>query len=185
LKAAFKSLSSNLKLGHVMDLLIDRLPQGIEDNAKALLRDAGEKSLALATAESCTGGLLAALLTDVEGFSRAFERGFIVYSESAKTEMLGVSSELIAIEGAVSRAVAEAMARGAIEHSGADVALAITGFAGPGAPTDETGLVHLACQRRGGEIRHREEHFGERGRAAIRAEAIKTAIAMMHGALSQ
>src|SRR3546814_7275302 len=108
----------------------------------------------LATAESCTGGLLASLLTDVEGASHAFERGFVVYSEKAKCELLGIQQADITHCGAVSRTVAIAMAKGSIHSSEADIALSITGFAGDG---DEPGLVHFACARRDGYVVQREE----------------------------
>ena len=167
-----------------MDLLVDRLPDDVERLVKTLLHDACDRSLTLATAESCTGGLLAALLTDVEGYSHAFERGFIVYSEEAKADLLGISPALIDTEGAVSKAVALAMAQGALARSAADIVLAVTGFAGSAGPDDEPGLVHFACVRRGRAPAHREEHFGNRGRTAIRLDAIRVSIAMMHDALA-
>lgn len=166
-----------------MEPLIDRMPDDIEAGVKALLKAACARSLTLATAESCTGGLLAALLTDVDGCSHAFERGFIVYSEEAKVGMLGVDRALIDREGAVSRAVALAMANGALAHSAADVVLSVTGFAGPGGPNDEPGLVHLACTRRGRPAIHREVHLGDIGRSAVRIAAIRIALAMMADAL--
>jgi nicotinamide-nucleotide amidase len=132
--------------------------------------------LALAVAESCTGGLLASLLTDVEGFSHVFDRGFITYSEHAKVEMLGVPNALIAQEGAVSKEVAIAMAEGALARSRANIACAITGFADAG---EEPGLVHLACARDGRVTAHREEHFGGVGRGATRVGAMEVAVGMM------
>jgi nicotinamide-nucleotide amidase len=161
------------------DRLVDRLPDDIEDAVKALLQKACDRSLTIATAESCTGGLICALLTDVEGCSHAFERGFIAYSPEAKTEMLSVSRPLIDQKGAVSREVALEMLQGALKRSSADIALAVTGFAGPAAPGDEPGLVHFACSRRGRLPAHRELHLGDIGRAAVRLEAVRTAIAMM------
>lgn len=163
--------------------LVDRLPDDIEDAVKDLLTTACDRSLTLATAESCTGGLICALLTDVEGCSHAFERGFIVYSPEAKTEMLGVSRPLIDQKGAVSRDVALAMVEGALQRSAADVALAVTGFAGPAALDDEPGLVHLACLRRGRLPDQRVLHLGDIGRAEVRLEAVRTAIEMMRQAL--
>lgn len=167
-----------------MERLIDRLPDDIEHLVQALLRAACARKLTLATAESCTGGLLAALLTDVEGCSHAFERGFIAYSEEAKSEMLGIAPQLIVAEGAVSRAVAIAMADGALVQSRADIALAVTGFAGEAGPGDEPGLVHLACIRHGRAPAHREIHLGDIGRAAVRVETVRVALAMMIDALS-
>ena len=165
------------------DPLIARLPQDVEQAVTALLQQACTRGLALATAESCTGGLLAALLTDVEGCSHAFERGFVAYSEEAKSGMLGIDRHLIDAEGAVSKTVALAMANGALAHSRADVAMAITGFAGPAGPDDEPGLVHFACARRGRAAAHREAHFGNIGRGAVRVAAVRVALAMMGEAL--
>jgi len=167
------------------DRLIDRLPDDIEQRIRALLARACDNCLTLATAESCTGGLIGALLTDVEGMSHAYERGFIVYTDDAKAALLGIPRSLIDMHGAVSREVALAMVEGALFHSRADVALAVTGFAGAGASGDEPGLVHLACQRRGGSPDHREAHFGDIGRAAIRLETVRTAVAMMTVALER
>lgn len=166
-----------------MQPLIDRMPDDVDALARHLLEQAGRRGLTLATAESCTGGLLGAILTDVEGLSHAFERGFIVYSDAAKAGLLGIARPLIDAEGAVSKAIALAMAQGAIAHSPADIALAITGFAGPAGPDDEPGLVHFACVRRGREPVHREAHFGDGGRSAVRTAAIRTALDMMIAAL--
>jgi len=155
------------------------IPADVETLAAAMLERACSADLSLATAESCTGGLIASLLTDVEGASHAFERGFVVYSEDAKAELLGVAPEMIDKFGAVSRDVALAMAKGALDHSNADIALAVTGFAGAGSPEDEAGLVHFACARRGGSVDHREEHFGDVGRGPVRIECLRVALQMM------
>ena len=160
------------------------LPTSTEEAAEALLHICCDADLKIATAESCTGGLLASLLTDVEGASHAFERGFIVYSEDAKCELLGIAREQIDACGAVSRDVAIAMAAGAIDQSKADIALAVTGYAGKAPPGEEAGLVHFACARRGGAITHREEHFGDVGRGPIRIEAISIALVMMKDAVN-
>lgn len=138
----------------------------------------------LASAESCTGGLLASVLTDVEGMSHAFERGFVVYTDNAKSQLLGVSADLIDREGAVSRPVAIAMAEGGIARSDADICLAVTGFSGPGRPDDEPGLVHFACQRRGSDVQHREEHFGDIGRGETRIACLRVALEMIGAELS-
>ena len=159
------------------------LPREIEDAAERVLKTACAAELSLATAESCTGGLLASLLTDVEGASHAFERGFVVYSEDAKCELLGIQREQVEHCGAVSKDVALAMARGAITHSKADIALAITGFAGRAADGEEAGLVHFACARRDGGITHREEHFGDVGRGPVRIASLRVALEMMERAL--
>ena len=152
------------------------LPNRVEEATRRLLAKACERDLVLATAESCTGGMLASLLTDVPGVAHAFDRGFVTYSEEAKTEMLGVPADLIAAEGAVSRAVAIAMAEGALERSRAHITLSITGFADSG---DEPGLVHFACARSGRITAHREAHFGPIGRGATRIACMEVAIDMM------
>jgi nicotinamide-nucleotide amidase len=131
--------------------------------------------LKLATAESCTGGMVAAALTDIAGSSDVLERGFVVYSNQAKTDMLGVPPALIARVGAVSEEVARAMAEGALAHSGAEICVSITGIAGPGGGTEAkpVGLVHLACARKGRGTLH-ERHVFPGDRAAVRrASAIR------------
>ena len=152
------------------------LPGTLEEATHRLLDKACELDLMLATAESCTGGMLASLLTDVKGVAHAFDRGFVTYSEEAKTAMLGVPAALIEQSGAVSKEVAIAMAEGALARSQAHIALAITGFADEG---DEPGLVHFACARTGRKTQHREEHFGPKGRGEVRIAALQTAVAMM------
>jgi nicotinamide-nucleotide amidase len=152
------------------------LPDETEEATRRLLAKACERELILATAESCTGGMLASLLTDVQGVAHAFDRGFVTYTEEAKTEMLGVPPALIEEKGAVSREVALAMAEGALARSRANIALSITGFADKG---DEPGLVHFACARAGRVTAHREEHFGPGGRGATRVKCMKVAVEMM------
>jgi len=156
------------------------LPDRVEEATQRLLAKASERDLVLATAESCTGGMLASLLTDVRGFSHVFDRGFVTYSEESKTELLGVPAELIEEKGAVSKEVAIAMAEGAMAGSRAHIALAITGFADAG---DEPGLVHFACARQGRITAHREEHFGGVGRGAVRLAALEVAVEMMEAML--
>lgn len=138
----------------------------------------------IACAESCTGGLLASLLTDVEGCSGAFERGFITYTDEAKTEMLGVDPVLISTQGAVSAPVSLAMARGALENSRADIAVSITGYAGAPEPGGEEGEVHLAVVATRGADLQRECHFGQRGRDANRLLAARAALEMLEEALA-
>jgi nicotinamide-nucleotide amidase len=147
------------------------------DEILALCRKAG---LRLATAESCTGGLIAAVLTDIPGSSDVFERGFVTYSNEAKSELLGVPADLIAKHGAVSREVAEAMARGALANSHADIAVAVTGVAGPGGGTSEkpVGLVHLAGAR-GGRVIHRPIRLGDIGRSQIREASVAEAFRLV------
>ena len=152
------------------------LPNETEEATRRLLQKASERGLRLATAESCTGGMLASMLTDVQGVAHAFERGFVTYSSEAKHEMLGVPMELIEEKGAVSRDVAVAMAEGALARSRAHIALSITGFADKG---DEPGLVHFGCARAGRATAHREEHFGPGGRGATRVRCMKVAVEMM------
>jgi nicotinamide-nucleotide amidase len=152
------------------------LPDETEEATRRLLEKASERNLRLATAESCTGGMLASLLTDVQGVAHAFERGFVTYTNEAKNEMLGVPMDLIREKGAVSREVAMAMAEGAVERSRANIAVAITGFADKG---DEPGLVHFGCARAGRATAHREEHFGPGGRGATRVKCMKVAVEMM------
>lgn len=159
------------------------MPDGLVELAQDVLERAKNSHAKLTTAESCTGGLLAALLTDVEGLSHAFERGFVVYSNEAKCDLLGIERALVDDCGAVSREVAEAMAKGALARSGADVALAITGFAGPAGEKDEEGLVHFGAAHANGDLRHREEHFGAIGRDPVRIAALDTALTMMREAL--
>ena len=152
------------------------LPPELEEGTRRLLEKACERELTLATAESCTGGMLASLLTDVRGSAHAFDRGFVTYTNEAKHEMLGVSMELIEREGPVSEAVAVAMAEAALARSRANIAVSITGFADSG---DEPGLVHFGCARAGRRTTHREEHFGSIGRGATRIAAMRVAIEMM------
>ena len=159
------------------------IPDALERRAARVLQLASDLERRLATAESCTGGLLAALLTDVRGLGHVFDRGFVTYSEEAKCDLLGIARELVDDCGAVSEPVARAMAQGAITRSEADVALSVTGFAGPGGPDDEEGLVHFACATREGACAHREEHFGAIGRAGVRIAALEVALAMMEDAL--
>jgi nicotinamide-nucleotide amidase len=167
------------------ETLHESVPNSLEDKACAVLEKAHRKQRMLATAESCTGGLLAALLTDVRGRGHVFERGFVTYSEQAKSDLLGIPLDTIKRCNAVSKTVALAMANGALGRSDADVALSITGFAGPGGPEDEEGLVHFACASRHGEPCHREEHFGAIGRAGVRIAALEVALSMMDDALDR
>ena len=158
------------------------LPADLEMQVHRVLKLLFDRKLTVVTAESCTGGLLSSVLTDVDGYGRVFERGFVTYSETAKTELLGVAPEILRSEGAVSKAAAIAMTEGALDRSKADIAIAITGFAGPAGPDDTPGLVHFACLRRGGPIDHRNEEFGEQGRGGVRIAALGTAIRMLERA---
>ncbi|MBV1707772.1 MAG: CinA family protein [Hyphomicrobiales bacterium] len=150
-----------------------------------LVAQATARHLWFATAESCTGGLLAGLFTEIPGSSAVFDRGFVTYSNQAKMEILGVDGAIIARDGAVSRATACAMVEGALAHSRADIALAITGIAGPGggSPEKPEGLVWFACQRRGTQTLSLERRFGPLGRSQVRAAALATALMMLREAL--
>jgi len=164
-------------MAEALDLSV---PPALDDLARDVLTLACDRDLKLATAESCTGGLLASLLTDIPGCSHAFERGFVVYTEAAKHELLQVPEAMLEQHGAVSKAVALALAEGAIANSQADIVAAITGFteAGPN-PGDDAGLVHFASARRGRPARHRLVCFGDIGRGPVRQGALETALAMM------
>lgn len=151
------------------------------DGATRVLQLARDNNLKIVTAESCTGGLIAGLLTEISGSSDVLERGYVTYSNDAKTECLGIPPSLIESQGAVSRNVAMAMADGALKASRADVAIAVTGVAGPGGGTPEkpVGLVHLAVHRKGHPTRHQECRFGDIGRAGVRLATIREALAML------
>ena len=171
------------KRAPVAETLEPALPKDLDEYACRVLDKAHERELKIATAESCTGGLLAALLTDVRGRGHVFERGFVTYTDESKAELLGIPIDVIRQNDAVSRTVALAMAEGALKRSNADVAVSITGFAGPGGDDDEEGLVHFGCARRDGTNCHREEHFGPIGRAGVRIAALEVALAMVDEAL--
>jgi nicotinamide-nucleotide amidase len=149
--------------------------------ARRVLDACRAKNLKLAVAESCTGGLLAAALTEIPGSSDVLDRGFVTYSNAAKQEMLGVPASLLETRGAVSKETAEAMAAGALERSGADLSASVTGVAGPGGGTAQkpVGLVHFAAARRGGRVLHRERRYGDPGRAEIRRRSVLEALAML------
>lgn len=148
-----------------------------------MLRDGG---LMLASAESCTGGLVAGLLTSIAGSSAVVERGFVTYSNEAKAEMLGVPLELIKQHGAVSEQVAREMAEGALSHSRALVAVSVTGVAGPGGGSKDkpVGLVHFACARTEMITHHVRMEYGDIGRDEVRMAAVGTALAMIRAQIS-
>ena len=153
--------------------------------ARALLDLCRAKRLTIATAESCTGGLVAAMLTEIPGSSDVFERGFVTYSNAAKSEMLGVPFWLIERHGAVSEDVARAMAGGALTHSQASLAVSVTGIAGPDGGTAEkpVGLVHFAAGRRDQPMLHERVVFGEIGRAEIRRRSVERALSLVRALL--
>jgi nicotinamide-nucleotide amidase len=156
-------------------------PEPLLMRARLLLDDCRQRGLRIVTAESCTGGLVAALLTEIAGSSDVVERGFVTYSNRSKQEMLDVPGDLIADFGAVSEPVARAMAEGALEQSHAHIAIAITGVAGPGGGTGmkPLGTVHFACARTNARIAHQHHMFGEIGRRGIRLAAVEVALEMM------
>lgn len=156
-------------------------PAKLTNLARMTLAAAKEKNLTIATAESCTGGLIAATLTEIPGSSDVFDRGFVTYSNNAKRDLLGVPGDLIADLGAVSEPVARAMAEGAVVMGEVDVAVAVTGVAGPGGgtPMKPVGLVHIACARKGHNIIHDFFQFGDIGRSEIRLRTAEEALAMM------
>jgi len=149
--------------------------------AEKLLESSRVQNLRIATAESCTGGLIAALLTEIPGSSDVFGRGFVTYSNEAKQDMLGVPAATLRQHGAVSEAVARLMAEGAVRNSTAQMSVAVTGIAGPGGGTDEkpVGLVHIAVARAGEPTIHRECRFGDMGRGEIRLKSVETALEML------
>lgn len=162
------------------ETLSPALPADLEAAVHQVLELACEKNLRLVTAESCTGGMLASLLTDVDGCGHVFERGFVTYTDAAKVQQLDVPKSLVKQFGAISAPVAKAMATGALERSEGDIAIAITGFAGRGAPQDEPGLVFLAAARRGGPGLLEEARFGDIGRGGVRLASLQRALEMLH-----
>jgi nicotinamide-nucleotide amidase len=155
-------------------------PAALLNQAESLLAAYRRAGLTIATAESCTGGLVAGCLTEIAGSSDVVECGFVTYSNTAKTEMLGVPARLIAERGAVSAEVAAAMVRGALDRSKADAAVALTGVAGPGGGTAEkpVGLVHFGAIRRGGVARARREVFAG-DRTEVRLDSVAAAFEML------
>lgn len=154
----------------------------LSKRATRLLDVCRARKIKLATAESCTGGLVAAALTEIAGSSDVFDRGFVTYSNAAKEKMLGVSADILKRFGAVSRETADAMAQGALAHSDAAVTVAVTGIAGPGGGSAEkpVGLVHFAAATRDGRSVHLEKRFGKIGRRRVRLRSVEEALAILH-----
>ena len=157
------------------------LPPDLLDQAASVLEACRAGGVMVATAESCTGGLIAAVLTEIPGSSDVVDRGFVTYSNQAKQELLGVPADLLATHGAVSEPVARAMADGALDRSRADVTVAVTGVAGPGGGSADkpVGLVWLAVARRDGATVAVERRFGDIGRAGIRLETVRVALELI------
>lgn len=157
----------------------------LRQRAAALLKAYERNGLKIATAESCTGGLVVALLTEIAGSSAVVERGFVTYSNEAKIELIGVPADLIAAHGAVSESVARAMAEGALARSHADVAVGITGIAGPTGATaaKPIGLVHFGLAKKGAATIHLERRYGDLGREIVRLRAVEDALGLLEQAL--
>ena len=154
--------------------------------AREVLALCGARGLKIATAESCTGGLVAALLTEIAGSSDVFERGFVTYSNAAKQELLGVAEATLAAHGAVSEATAREMALGALARSRAQIAVSITGVAGPGGGSagKPVGLVHFGCAGPNARLVALERRFGDLGRREVRLLAANQALALVAEAAS-
>jgi len=150
--------------------------------AKDLLAICKEKNLLIATAESCTAGLIAGTLTEIPGVSSILDRGYVTYSNEAKHEMLGVSRDILKTHGAVSAQTAEAMARGVLGHSRVHLAVSVTGIAGPdgGSPGKPVGLVYFAAASRTGKIVDAEKRYGDIGRTQVRKQSVLQAFKMLH-----
>lgn len=155
-------------------------PDDIQTLARQVIEAAAARGLTITTAESCTGGLVAGALTAVAGSSAVVERGFVTYSNAAKTELLGVPASLIEAHGAVSEPVARAMAEGAVTQSPAQVSISVTGVAGPGGGSADkpVGLVHFGAVGPGGVI-HVERRFGDIGREEIRLASVRVALGLL------
>lgn len=156
-------------------------PEEIEALARRIVATFAERKLMVTTAESCTGGLIAAALTEIPGSSAVVDRGFVTYTNDAKIAMIGVKAETIGAFGAVSRHTALEMAQGALLHSNATVSVAVTGIAGPGGGTAQkpVGLVHLAAHLRDGAVIHREMRYGDLGRDGIRLATVKSSLELL------
>ncbi|ASR06540.1 CinA family protein [Rhizobium sp. PEPV16] len=161
-------------------------PQDIISTAEAIVRDFTAAGLMISTAESCTGGLIAGALTEISGSSAVVDRGFVTYTNSAKMEMLGVQAETLLRFGAVSEETARQMVHGALFRSRAEIAVAVTGIAGPGGGSAEkpVGLVHLAAKSRAGTLIHRKMLYGDIGRSEVRLATIRTALEMVRSLLT-
>ena len=156
-------------------------PADITSMAEDIIRDFTAAGLMISTAESCTGGLIAGALTEISGSSAIVDRGFVTYTNTAKMQMLGVQEETLIRFGAVSEETARQMVHGALFRSRADLAVAVTGIAGPGggSPEKPVGLVHLAAKSRSGKLVHRKMLYGDIGRTDVRLATIRTALQML------
>ncbi|WP_209884842.1 CinA family protein [Rhizobium leguminosarum] len=161
-------------------------PKDILSAAEAIIRDFTAAGLMVSTAESCTGGLIAGALTEISGSSAVVDRGFVTYTNTAKIELLGVQAETLLRLGAVSEETARQMVHGALFRSRADIAVAVTGIAGPGGGSAEkpVGLVHLAAKSRAGALIHRKMLYGDIGRSEVRLATVRTALEMARSLLA-
>ncbi|WP_221963478.1 CinA family protein [Rhizobium laguerreae] len=166
--------------------MMSLFPDDILSAAEAIVRDFTAAGLMISTAESCTGGLIAGALTEISGSSAVVDRGFVTYTNSAKIEMLGVQAETLSRFGAVSEETARQMVHGALFRSRAEIAVAVTGIAGPGGGSAEkpVGLVHLAAKSRAGALIHRKVLYGDIGRSEVRLATIRTALKMVRSLLA-
>lgn len=165
------------------DIIDAILPSQSRDLAKRTLHRMSDANLRVATAESCTAGLLAAVMTNVEGCGHVFDRGFVTYELTAKCDMLGLAENIVQDNDAVNKEVALAMADAALAKSIADIAIGITGFAGKCEDDQEEGLVFIGLAAKGRETVYREEHYGAKGRDEIRQAALHSAFEMIDEAL--
>jgi nicotinamide-nucleotide amidase len=161
-------------------------PADLIQSAEALLSACRSREMRLATAESCTGGLIAAVLTEIPGSSDVVERGFVTYSNDAKIDMLGVTAAVIERHGAVSAAVALAMVEGALKHSRANLAVAVTGVAGPGGGTVQkpVGLVYLAVEQKGKPAVAQRFNFADMSRQDVRMSSVREALRLLSEAIA-
>ncbi|MGO6692877.1 CinA family protein [Rhizobium johnstonii] len=166
--------------------MMSLFPDDILSTAETIIRDFTAAGLMISTAESCTGGLIAGALTEISGSSAVVDRGFVTYTNSAKIEMLGVQTETLLRFGAVSEETARQMVQGALFRSRAEIAVAVTGIAGPGGGSAEKpiGLVHLAAKSRDGALIHRKMLYGDIGRSEVRLATIRTALEMVRSLLA-
>lgn len=158
----------------------------IAELSAAIVRLCRAKGVLIATAESCTGGLISAAITDIPGSSEALDRGFVTYSNAAKVDMLGVSETILARHGAVSEETARAMAEGVLKRSLATVSIAVTGIAGPGGGSAKkpVGRVHVALARRDRETHHEQLDLGDIGRDQVRAQTVLRALELLSESLA-
>ncbi|MGO7337949.1 CinA family protein [Rhizobium leguminosarum] len=166
--------------------MMSLFPDDILSAAETIIRDFTAAGLMVSTAESCTGGLIAGALTEISGSSAVVDRGFVTYTNSAKIEMLGVQPETLLRFGAVSEETARQMVHGALFRSRAEIAVAVTGIAGPGGGSAEkpVGLVHLTARSRAGTLIHRKMLYGDIGRSEVRLATIRTALEMVRSLLA-